>query len=129
MSCEKVRIDKYLWAIRIFKTRSLAAAACEKGKVKIEGNDVKASRTVRVGDKYTIKTDARNSEIEVIIIIEQRVQFADAIKNYIDHTPEEERKKEAPQSSVFVFETGKRQSKQGRPTKKERRNLDDFLES
>ena len=127
MPAEKVRIDKYLWAIRIFKTRSIAADACEKGKVKSNGDTLKASRTVKIGDKYVIKTEARNWEIEVVSIIEHRVQFSEAVKNYIDHTPDEEMKKDKQSSSVFIFDTGKRQSKQGRPTKKERRNLDDYL--
>jgi ribosome-associated heat shock protein Hsp15 len=53
---EKLRIDKYLWAIRLFKTRTLAAAACDTGKVKMNGTSVKASKPVSVGDEYEIKT-------------------------------------------------------------------------
>lgn len=123
---EKLRIDKYLWAIRIFKTRSLASDACNNGKVKWKGINIKPAKTVAVGEQYEIKTEAKKWLVEVSELLHTRVQFAEAIKFYIDLTPEEE--KEKIHNSSFVFNTGKRQSKQGRPTKKEKRNLDDFLE-
>ena len=123
---EKLRLDKYLWAIRIFKTRSLASEACSNNKVKSNGINVKASRPVNLGDKYEIKTEAKKWLIEVTGLLFSRVQYSEAIKYYIDLTPEEN--KERMQGSAFVFQTGKRQSKQGRPTKKEKRNLDEFLE-
>ena len=71
---EKIRIDKYLWAIRIFKTRSIAAEAIDKGRVKLQGVTVKASRAVVVGDEYEIKTEARKWVIEVTSLISNRVQ-------------------------------------------------------
>ena len=123
---EKLRIDKYLWAIRIFKTRSLASDACNNGKVKWKGVNVKPAKTVAVGEQYEIKTEEKKWLVEVSGLLHTRVQFAEAIKFYIDLTPEEEREK--IHNSSFVFNTGKRQSKQGRPTKKEKRNLDDFFE-
>ena len=123
---EKLRIDKYLWAIRIFKTRSLASDACNNGKVKWKGINVKPAKTVSVGEQYEIKTEATKWLIEVSGLLHTRLQFAEAIKFYIDLTPEEE--KDKIHNSSFVFNTGKRQSKQGRPTKKEKRNLDDFFE-
>ncbi|MEK0750759.1 S4 domain-containing protein, partial [Mycobacterium ulcerans] len=70
---EKLRIDKYLWAIRIFKTRTQAAAACDSGKVKLQGVSVKASKTVVLGDQYEIKTDTRKWRIEVIGLLDKRV--------------------------------------------------------
>jgi ribosome-associated heat shock protein Hsp15 len=121
---EKLRIDKYLWAIRVFKSRSLATDACNNGKVKWKGVNVKAAKTVSTGEQYEIKTDAKKWLIEVSGLLHSRVQFSEAIKYYIDLTPEEE--KEKIQTSSFVFNTGKRKSKQGRPTKKEKRNLDEF---
>ena len=127
METAKVRLDKYLWAIRIFKTRSQAADACEKGKVKLNGDALKAARIVRLNDHYEIKTEARKWLIEVTGIIEKRVAYAEATKNYIDLTPEEDLIVAKVTPSAFSFNTGKRQSKQARPTKKERRNLDDFL--
>lgn len=123
---EKLRIDKYLWAIRIFKTRTQAAAACDSGKVKLQGVSVKASKTVVLGDQYEIKTDTRKWRIEVIGLLDKRVQFAEAIKYYVDITPEEDRQYNRQLSASFY--TGKRQSKIGRPTKRQRRDLDDFME-
>jgi ribosome-associated heat shock protein Hsp15 len=122
---EKLRIDKYLWSIRVFKTRNLAADACNNGKVKFKGLNIKAAKTVAVGEQYEIKTEAKKWIIEVTALLHNRVQFSEAIKYYIDLTPEEE--KEKIQTTAFVFNTGKRKSKKGRPTKKEKRNLDDFL--
>jgi len=121
---EKLRIDKYLWAIRLFKTRSQAADACDKGKIKLNGDAVKAAKAVAVGDEYEVKTEARKWRIKVTGLLEKRVQYSEAIKFYIDITPAEEIERLQFQSSSF--NTGKRQSKIGRPTKKERRDLDDF---
>ena len=123
---EKLRIDKYLWAIRIFKTRSLAAEACEKGKVKLHGESVKASKPVTVGDEYEVKTEAKKWIIKVTGLLANRVQYSEAIKYYIDLTPEED--SELIKTQAASFHTGKRLSKIGRPTKKERRDLDDFVE-
>ena len=123
---DKLRIDKYLWAIRIFKTRSLASFACDQGKVKFRGAAVKASKQVSVGDEYEIKTEARKWVIKVTALLDHRVQYAEAVKFYIDITPAEEL--ERLQSQAASFYTGKRISKIGRPTKKQRRDLEDFTE-
>ncbi|MBL7732068.1 MAG: RNA-binding S4 domain-containing protein [Chitinophagaceae bacterium] len=124
-SKEKLRLDKYLWAIRLFKTRTLAAAACDTGKVKYNGAAAKASRQVSAGDEYEIKTEARRWRIKVTGLLYNRVQYAEAVKYYTDITPEEELQR--LQYQAASFHTGKRPSKIGRPTKKERRDLDDFL--
>ncbi len=123
---EKLRIDKYLWAIRIFKTRSLAAEACNKGKIKCNGVNVKPSKSISMGEQYEIKTEHKKWVIEVVSLLHNRISYEEAVKHYIDNSPEENFDK--THSSSFVFHTGKRQSKQGRPTKKEKRNLDDFFE-
>lgn len=123
---EKLRVDKYLWSIRIFKTRSLAADACNNGKIRCNDVSVKPSKTVNVSEQYEIKTEAKKWIIKVTGLLHTRVQYAEAIQFYIDLTPEEDATKS--NASSFVFYTGKRQSKQGRPTKKEKRNLDDFFE-
>ena len=123
---EKLRLDKYLWAIRLFKTRSMAATACDSGKVKFDGSQAKASRNVSIGDEYEVKTEAKRWRIKVTGLLEKRVAAAEAIKNYMDITPEEEIERIRFQAASF--HTGKRQSKIGRPTKKERRDLDEFLE-
>ena len=122
---QKVRVDKYLWAIRLFKTRTLAAAACDQGKVKQLGHSVKAAKTVNVGDEFEVKTEARKWVIKVTNVIDKRVQYAEADKNYLDLTPAEELDRLKSEASAFY--TGKRNSKIGRPTKKQRRDLEEFL--
>ena len=121
---EKLRLDKYLWSIRLFKTRTLAATACDTGKVKFDGSQAKASRNVSIDDEYEVKTEAKRWRIKVTGLLEKRVAASEAIKNYIDITPEEEIQR--LQYQAASFHTGKRQSKIGRPTKKERRDLDEF---
>ncbi len=125
MSGEKLRLDKYLWAIRIFKTRTQAADAITEGKVKSNGINVKPSKHVLIADRYDIKTEARKWEIEVTGLLDKRVAFTEAVKYYIDHTPKEELEL---QGSFFIENTGKRQSKQGRPTKKNRRELGKWVD-
>lgn len=120
-----MRLDKYLWSIRLFKTRSMAAAACESGKVKQNGTAVKAAKNVAVGDEYEVKTEAKKWRIQVTGLLHNRVAYAEAIKNYIDITPQEELDRQ--QFQAASFHTGKRKSKIGRPTKKQRREMDDFF--
>ncbi|MET0393670.1 MAG: RNA-binding S4 domain-containing protein [Chitinophagaceae bacterium] len=124
---EKLRLDKYLWAIRLFKTRTLAADACDSGKVKFDATAAKPSRQVSIGDEYEVKTEAKRWRIKVTGLLYNRVAYAEAINYYIDITPEEEIQR--LQYQAASFHTGKRPSKIGRPTKKERRDLDDFLDS
>ena len=123
---DKIRLDKYLWSIRLFKTRTLAAAACDSGKVKLNGVSAKASKNVAVGDEYEIKTEEKRWRIKVAGLLHTRVAYSEAIKYYIDITPKEEI--ERLQFQAASFHTGKRPSKIGRPTKKQRRELDDFME-
>ena len=122
---EKLRLDKYLWAIRIFKTRTLAADACDAGKVKSNGLNCKASKTVNIGDEYEIKAESRKWIIKVSGLLHKRVAYSEAINHYIDLTPEEDIA--LAKNIASSFHTGKRLSKIGRPTKKERRDLDEFL--
>ena len=122
---EKLRVDKYLWAIRLFKTRTLAAAACDAGKVKQNGNSVKASKNVSIGDEYEIKTEARKWIIKVTGLLMNRVAYPEAIQHYLDITPKEEQ--ETLQFQAPSFHTGKRLSKTGRPSKKQRREMDQFF--
>jgi ribosome-associated heat shock protein Hsp15 len=122
---EKLRLDKYLWSIRLFKTRSQAADACDKGKVKFNGDNAKAARTVVIGDEYEVKTDVKRWRIKVTGLLDHRLQYSEAINYYSDITPPEEIERLQYQASSF--NTGKRQSKIGRPTKKDRRELGDFM--
>ena len=125
MEKEKLRIDKYLWSIRLFKTRSAAALACEKGRIKVNGDTVKASRVVKLEDVYEVKTEDKRWVIKVTGLLPHRVAYSEAIKHYEDLTPPEEKERIAYQAASF--HSGKRLSKIGRPTKKERRDLDDYI--
>ena len=123
----QVRLDKYLWAIRIFKTRALAKKAIDNGKVRMNDEPAKASKIVNRGDVYKIKSDNRRWTVKVLHPLDQRKKYAEAISYYEDITPEADKElNNAKQQSAFY--TGKRLSKTGKPSKKERRNLDDFLE-
>ena len=123
---EKLRLDKYLWSIRIFKTRTMAAAACDTGKVKQNGTAVKAAKNVTVGDEYDVKTEAKRWRVKVTGLLHNRVAYSEASKYYIDLTPQEEL--DRLQFQAASFHTGKRKSKIGRPTKKQRRELDEFFD-
>ena len=123
---EKLRLDKYLWSIRLFKTRTLAAAACDTGKVKQAGTSVKAAKSVSIGDEYEIKTEAKKWVVKVTGLLHNRVAYTEAVNYYIDLTPAEEM--DRLQFQAASFHTGKRPSKIGRPTKKQRREMDDFFE-
>jgi ribosome-associated heat shock protein Hsp15 len=123
---EKLRLDKYLWSIRVFKTRSLATEAIDKGRVKLKGESVKASRNVVIGDIYEARTEHKNWVLKVTQLLDGRLAYAEAIKYYEDLTPIEEL--ERVKQVAATFQTGKRLSKIGRPTKKNRRDLGDFLD-
>lgn len=122
---EKVRIDKYLWAIRIFKSRSLATEACREGKVKMHDENVKASALVAAGDTIDVIKDGFRLKYKVVQLIEKRVSPTLAKPCYEDLTPEEEINK---YKNWFIGKGGpeRRERGMGRPTKKERREIDDF---
>jgi ribosome-associated heat shock protein Hsp15 len=123
---EKLRLDKYLWSIRVFKSRSMATEAIDKGRVKLNGENVKAARNVVIGDIYEARTEHKNWVLKVTQLLDGRVAYAEAIKYYEDLTPVEEL--ERVRQVAATFQTGKRLSKIGRPTKKNRRDLGDFLD-
>ena len=123
---EKLRLDKYLWSIRVFKSRSMATEAIDKGRVKLNGESIKASRNVVIGDVYEARTEHKNWILKVTQLLDGRVAYAEAIKYYEDLTPVEEL--ERVRQVAATFQTGKRLSKIGRPTKKNRRDLGDFLD-
>lgn len=123
---EKLRIDKYLWSIRLFKTRTLATEACDAGKVKWNGNNVKPSKAVNIGEIYEVKTAARKWTVKATGLLHNRVAHTEAIKFYEDLTPPEEL--ERLKFEAASFHTGKRLSKVGRPTKKQRRDLEGFMD-
>lgn len=122
---KEARIDKWLWAARIFKTRTLAAAACKKGQVSLGGNQLKPSRMVRVGDIIDVKKPPITYSFRILQAIEHRVG-AKLIPEILENitSPEQYELLEMSKISGFVD----RARGTGRPTKKERRALDDFKE-
>ena len=115
------RIDKWLWAVRIFKTRSLATKACSGGKVKIDDNKVKASRIIQPGDMIQVRKGVVKNKYKVLKIAEKRMG-AKMVLNYLnDITPEEEL---AKLKTARVIQIQTREKGRGRPTKKERRIMD-----
>ena len=126
MTNEKLRLDKYLWAIRLFKTRTQASHAIDAGKVTSQLNTIKPSKHISIGDRYEVKTEGRKWIIEVTGLLDHRLPYSEAVNYYIDLTPAEELVHK--QKSSFIEYTGKRQSRQGRPTKRNRREIDKWLE-
>lgn len=118
---ESIRIDKYLWAIRMFKTRTIAGDACKSGRVKIDEAPVKASREVRVGDVIDLKIGTHYKRIEIIEIIKNRLKASLAIEKYNDITPEEEIER---QEMMRQLNYERRERGTGRPTKKDRREIE-----
>ena len=117
-----VRIDKYLWAVRIYKTRTLSTEACKKGRVSVDDMPAKPSRTVMAGDVIQVKKMPVVYSFRVIDPIEKRVG-AKIVENFVENvTPEDELHKLDLQDDFFI----KRDRGTGRPTKKERRLLDDL---
>jgi len=118
---EVIRIDKYLWAIRMYKTRNQAAEACRGGKVLIGDQAVKPSREVKIGNIITIKIEQLTKTIKVTGLIENRVSAKLAAENYEDQTPREEyeRLKTIRETNFEIRERGI-----GRPSKKERRLIE-----
>jgi ribosome-associated heat shock protein Hsp15 len=122
---KQVRIDKFLWAARIYKTRSVASEACRKGRIIINNIQVKPSRSVTSGEVITVRKPPVIYTYRVIEPIENRVSSKLAPKYIEDLTSEEERAKTNVRLSGI---TGYRERGSGRPTKKERRNLDRFTD-
>src|ERR1700742_2205606 len=87
---EKLRIDKYLWAIRAFKTRTLASDACKAGRVKLDGNNIKPAHEVKVGEIYQVSKGAERKVIKVTDLLENRVDAKTAVYFYDDVTPVEQ---------------------------------------
>ena len=120
-----MRVDKFLWCVRYFKTRSIATEACKQGKVRIADAIVKPSREVYPADKVVVRKNQINYEIEVLDLPQSRVG-AKLVNLYInDITPKEEfAKLELLKYSQEYY----RKRGTGRPTKKDRRDLDDWFE-
>ncbi|MGA2174337.1 MAG: RNA-binding S4 domain-containing protein [Verrucomicrobiota bacterium] len=121
-----VRLDKWLWAVRVFKTRSLAAAACRQGRVTISGQPAKPAREVRINDLIVVLKDNLTRTFKVLQLLDHRVGAPKAREFVQDQTPASEfEKARAPAFRPI----GYRPKGAGRPTKKERRILDRWAES
>ena len=120
-----MRLDKWLWAVRIFKTRSDAADACRTNKVLVNGSYVKPSREMRVGDTVTVKKMPVVYSYRVVALVSSR-QPAKEVPNYAENlTPQEELDKLfVPKLTIFV----QRDRGTGRPTKRERREIDSLMD-
>ena len=122
----KVRIDKWLWSVRIFKSRTLAIDACKGGKVKVGAVSIKPSYQVGEGEVIAVKKNGFTFEFKVLSLIEKRVGAPIAVTCYEDITPAEERNKYLAWFQNAVPATEKRERGAGRPTKKDRREMDSF---
>jgi ribosome-associated heat shock protein Hsp15 len=115
---ESTRVDRWLWAVRLTKTRSDAAAACRGGHVRVNDRPAKPATAVSAGDEIRARVGDTTRIVEVVRVIEKRVGATDAATCFLDRTPAP-----PPETSVPV---AKRERGAGRPTKRERRVLDKF---
>ena len=121
----EVRLDKYLWAVRIFKTRSDAADAIRNNKVTVNGAYAKPSRDAKVGDVVAVRRQQVVFTYKILDLVSSRQPAKNVVAYCLDITPQEERDKlNVPRETVFVF----RDRGTGRPTKKERRELDGLMD-
>lgn len=111
------RVDRWLWAVRLFKTRAGATDACRGGHVTVNGTRVKAASAVRVGDRVAAHVGERDRVVEVVALIDQRVGAPLAAECYVDHSP-------PPPRRVDVGDVLRRDPGTGRPTKRDRRAID-----
>jgi len=122
-SITEVRIDKWLWSVRVFKTRSEAAEACKKGRVKVNSVEAKPSRDLRLNDIITVRKSPVVYTYRVVGIVSNR-QPAKLVDQYAENiTPQEELDKLNGNSLVITMT---RDKGEGRPTKRDRRKIDDL---
>ena len=121
----KVRVDKWIWSIRIFKTRSLATDKCKSGKVSINGKSLKPAFLLKGGELVTVRKEGFNLTLKVIKLIDKRVGAPLAVDCYENLTSEEEMNK---YNDWYVGKARSefREKGAGRPTKRERRDLEEF---
>jgi len=122
---KKVRIDKWLWSVRIFKSRTMATDACKSKRIKIGETNVKPSFLIEGGEMISVHKDGFNLTFEVVKLLEKRVGAPIAVECYVNHTPEDELNK---YKDWFVGKgrPEQRQKGAGRPTKRERRDIDQY---
>lgn len=123
---EEIRLDKYLWAVRVFKTRSDAAEAIRNNKVTVNGSTVKPSREVRIGDVVAVRRPLMTNTYKVTDLVSSRQPAKNVPLYCLDLTPESETQKlHIPRETIFVA----RDRGTGRPTKKERRDIDSLMDN
>jgi ribosome-associated heat shock protein Hsp15 len=122
---EGTRIDKYLFAVRLYKTRSLASEECRKGKVTIGGMNVKPSRELKVGETIQLRRPPITRSYKVLVLTESRMAAKMVPEFLLETTPASELEILEVQKNMSVYN---RERGTGRPTKKERRDLDDFFD-
>jgi ribosome-associated heat shock protein Hsp15 len=120
---DKRRIDKYLWAIRVFKTRTLAADACKAGRVKLDNQNIKPSHEVKIGETYQVSKGIERRVLKVTGLLQSRADAKTAGHFYEDITPVEQTQ---AFKSMFHAPMLKRDSGTGRPTKRDRREIDEL---
>jgi ribosome-associated heat shock protein Hsp15 len=123
---EKLRIDKYLWAIRVFKTRTLATEACKAGRVKLGGQNIKPSHEVKLGEIYQVSKGIERKVIRVTGLLENRMDAKSVVKFFEDETPVEHT---IHYKTMFHAPLLKRERGAGRPTKRDRREIDDMKDN
>ncbi len=121
-----MRIDKYLWCVRTFKTRNIATQSCKKGQVKIDGVNCKPSKDVYGGEVISVRKNQINYKIEILSIPESRIGAKLVHQFFNDITPKEEFEK---LNLLKYSKDYNRKRGTGRPTKKDRRDIDDYYES
>jgi ribosome-associated heat shock protein Hsp15 len=122
---QEIRLDSYLWAIRMYKSRSLASEAIKGNKVRLNDVLVKPAHIVKIGERYTLSMPQGVKKIiEVSGLIDKRQSFEVAKQNYIDHSPPVEKTEKL--ESMFFKVNIQRERGSGRPTKKDRRDMTDF---
>jgi ribosome-associated heat shock protein Hsp15 len=117
---DSTRVDRWLWSVRIYKTRSDATDACRGGHVKVNGAAAKPATTVRAGDRVEAFANDRHRDLEVVEVIDKRVGAAVAAACLVDHSPP------PPPREERLVPMFSRDAGAGRPTKRERRALDRF---
>jgi ribosome-associated heat shock protein Hsp15 len=123
---EKLRIDKYLWAIRLFKTRTLATEACKAGRIKLNGQNIKPSHEVKIGEIYHVSKGIERRVIKITGLLENRMDAKTVVSFYVDETPIEQTH---GYKSMFQAPVLKRDRGAGRPTKRDRREIDDMKDN
>lgn len=121
---KKIRLDKWLKISRIYKTRAIATRACEEGKVKINARKAKPSRIIKIGDQITVKVRSQYRIFDVLDIVQKNVSNKDAKLLYREHVPEISEESKELYELLQEWDRAGRRKHKGRPTKKERRDLD-----